>query len=370
MRRHPLSIAVSLTRNPLQTGPMLLATLLAALGIATVVMLATSIARTALAPNDFLLGTLHVQPRGAPFAEVDRGVRARPESGDAFRVRTITVRGRFLDIELPFPIHVVAQGRSGDLLARYGDHIAEGRLPAPGSLEIALPVSLARARHLGVGDTIFGLDLPVPFRVVGLVDGPRWVGVAELAPSLPVAQDALIVFPRADATLESLEAGIRETFGSRVTIRHWTADPGGSERNDEYVADIALLLGFIVLVNAAVLATINGLLAMLYFRQRRREFVLLSVLGWDKPALGRRALAEIGIVVVLGWALGVAATWLLMRGVDALLFAERGISVAYYDPTPAFLTVPLAIVSILVSAAVITAALSRFDPIAHLQAAQ
>ena len=369
MTRHPLSIITSLTRNPLQTGPMLVATLLAALGIATVVMLATSIARTALAPNDFLLGALLVRPRGASLGEVERAVRARPETEDAFTVRTVTVRGRFLDIELPFPIQVTS-GRSGDLLARYGDHISEGRLPTAGQLEIAIPVSLARSRKLGLGDTIFGLDVPVPFRVVGFVDGPRWVGVAELPPSLPIAADAAIVFPRASAGTERLEEGIVASLGARVTIRHWTADPGGSESHDEYVADIALLLGFIVLVNAAVLATINGLLALLYFRQRRREFVLLSVLGWSKRALGTRALAEIGIVVGVGWALGVGSTWLLMRLVDAVLFAERGISVAYYDLSPAFLTVPLVITSVAISGAVIAAALSRFDPIAHLQAAQ
>ncbi len=362
---HPLSLGTSLVRNPFQTLPMLLATLLAALGIATVVMLATSIARTALAPNDFLMGALLVDPRGAPITTAQAAVRRLPRAADAFSVRIIPVRGRFLDIELPFPITFVGNGRARELLERYGDHIAEGRLPAPGTLDVALPISLARARHLGVGDAIGGLDFPSPLRIVGLVDGPRWIGIGNLADGSRITPDALIAFPAAGIDAGTLEQDIRGGLGYRT--RHWTADPGGSESENKYVADLALLLGFIVLVNAAVLATINGLLALFYFRQRQREFVLLSVLGWDRPALTRRAIGEIAAVIGLGWVLGIAATWGLMRLVDGLLFQDRGITVAFYDPTPAYVTVPLVLTSILISSAVVAVALRRFDPIGHLQ---
>ncbi|MFN2520502.1 MAG: FtsX-like permease family protein [Candidatus Limnocylindria bacterium] len=362
---HPLSLGTSLVRNPFQTLPMLLATLLAALGIATVVMLATSIARTALAPNDFLMGALLVDPRGAPIAGAEGAVRGLPRAADAFAVRTIPVKGRFLDIELPFPISFVGGGRARELLERYGDHIAEGRLPAPGTLDVALPISLARARHLGVGDAISGLAFPSPLRIVGLVDGPRWIGIGNLVDGSRITPDAVIAFPASGVDAAALEQDIRRDLG--YGTRHWTADPGGSESENKYVADLALLLGFIVLVNAAVLATINGLLALFYFRQRQREFVLLSVLGWDKGALTRRALGEIATVIGLGWILGIAATWGLMRLVDGLLFQDRGITVAFYDPTPAFVTIPLVLISILISSAVVAVALRRFDPIGHLQ---
>jgi hypothetical protein len=137
---------------------------------------------------------------------------------------------------------------------------------------------------------------------------------------------------------------------------------------DETSGDLQLMLSFIMSVNATVLSLIGGLLALLYFRQRQAEFVLLSILGRTKLDLAKRLVMEISVVVGIGWLGGLVATQVLLVILGKLVLAERAVILDFVTPGTLLQTFPLAFVTIAVSSVVTLASLYRFDPITRLQA--
>jgi hypothetical protein len=164
-----------------------------------------------------------------------------------------------------------------------------------------------------------------------------------------------------------MEIAVRDRLGTTAVVLHWTPREDGVD-NASYADDLGLLLTFIIAMNASVLAIIGGLLALLYFRERQAEFVILSILGRGKFDLARRAIAEIAVVVGIGWLAGVGTGWGVMAVLQDLVFSQRAIVMDLRDIQPLLYTFPLALTTVLVSAAVTAIALARFDPIARLQA--
>jgi len=358
----------------MRTMPMMLVTLIASLGIASIVVLADSLIRTALAPNDFLKDGLVI--RGDPAALDNAEVFLRDDPAAATRARLgpqTFIRGRILQLDSYFPVLLVPDGGGASTLARYGDRIDSGRLPATGTLEIAVPVGFAGGRSLRLGDIVGGPGdyTPLPLRIVGLTSGPKWIAIGS-ATGVRAAggggPEAILITQTDTATRDALDRRLRVRLPApAVTVQHWTP-PGDAADAGSYEDDLTLMLGFIMGVNAAVLSSIGGLLAFLYFRQRQAEFILLSIFGRTKWSLAQRTVGEIAVVVGTGWLAGIAAAILFMTILQELVFSKRAIIIDLSDPAPIFYTFPLALFTVAVSAVVTGIALARFDPIARLQA--
>lgn len=370
--RNPISFWVSLARNPLRTVPMMVVTLAASLGIAAVVMLADSLIRTALAPNDYLLGGLVVRADASTLDQVDAYVHGQAGTAVTTRVGPPTfVRGRIFQLDSYFLVLTVADDAAGPLLARYGDHVQTGRLPAPGSLEIAVPVGFAKSRNVTVGDTLGGPGdyTKLPLRIVGLIAGPRWVALGSASGIQAASKDtmqSILVYEPDDTVRAALETGVTGRFAG-ATVQHWTPRADGAPEQP-YQDDLRLILTFIIVINSVVLSTVGGLLALLYFRQRQTEFLLLSILGRTKLDLCRRATAEIAVVIGAGWLAGLTLAWLLMAALQDVVFSERAIVLDLADPAPLLYTLPLAATTIAVSATVTVLSVIQFDTVAKLQA--
>lgn len=360
----PLSLRVALGRNALRTIPVAVTVLSATLGVAAVVMLAGSILRTYVAPNDFLRGAVLVEAQDIAAAEL----RADAIQGaTTYRTNVAFVRGRFLDVDMWFPIQLVEPREIAPLLLDYDARVVSGRLPAA-ALEIAIPERLARGRGIALGDVLGGPGdfTALPLRVVGLLEGSRWIGVGSAPASLelPGVRDSLLVLTAS----ESVEAEVAQALGADARVRRWTADMAGTGRPTTSQSDLRLLLSLIVLVNAAVASTIGGLLALLYFRQREAEFVLLSILGHGRRRLLRMLMSELGVVAAAAWAAGLAGAWVLIYLIDALMLGERGIYVGYADLDVLLYTAPLLAAAVAVAGLMIGLALLRFDPVQKLRA--
>jgi hypothetical protein len=369
---HPFSVWVTLVRNPLRTLPMMLATLVASLGVAAVVALADSVVRTAVAPMDYLRDAVVVRTDPATLDVIAAYVRQLESPPSTTRLGPATfVRGKLFQFDMYFPILVVADGDSTRLLQQYGDHIAAGRLPAGDALEVAIPAGLAKTRSVTIGDTVGGPNdfTPLRLKIVGLVDGPRWIGVASaggVRAATGPAAEGLLLYEADAGELSALEQNLHERYGAGVDIRHWT--PRNDATADPSYDDLQLMLSFIVGVNATVLSIIGGLLALLYFRQRQAEFVLLSLLGWTKRELGRHLIAEIVIVVGVGWLGGLIATQLLLAVLGQVVLSDRAVVLDFVTPGTLLQTFPLALITIAVSGGVTLFSLSRFDAVSRLQA--
>jgi hypothetical protein len=369
--KHPFSLWITLSRNPLRTLPMMLATLVASLGVAAVVALSDSVVRTAVAPNDFLREAVIVRADPARLDTIDALLRSESSPPTIKRLGPPTfIRGRLFQFDVWFPVLLVADDEAAAVLDMYGDRIGAGRLPAAGAMEIALPAGLAKARRAELGDTIGGPNdfTPLRLKLVGLIEGPRWIGIGSASAVRAVTgptPEGLLVYERDAGRLTALEARLRDRFVG-VDVRHWTPREDGT--SDPSYDDLRLILSFVIGVNATVLSIIGGLLALLYFRQRQGEFILLSILGRTKLDLAKRLLAEIAVVVGAGWLGGLVATQVLLIVVGKLVLAERAVILDFVTPGTLLQTFPLAFVTIAVSSVVTLASLYRFDPITRLQA--
>ncbi len=145
---NPISLWVSLLRNPLRTVPMMAVTLAASLGIAAVVVLADSLIRTSLAPNDFLLSGLVVRADGPTLDRVDGYVRQQAHSAVSTRIGPPTfIKGRIFQLDSYFLVLTVDDGSAGPLIARYGDHLQRpSRGESPSETRSAAPATTPRCR--------------------------------------------------------------------------------------------------------------------------------------------------------------------------------------------------------------------------------
>ena len=370
---HPFSLWISLVRNPLRTLPMMLVTLVASLGIASIVVLADSLIRTALAPNDFLKDGLVVRGDAAALDTVELSLRGDAAAATRSRLGPVTfVRGRIFQMDSYFPVLLVADGAGAATLARFGDRIEAGRLPANGTLEIAVPAGFASGRSLAIGDVIGGSGdyTPFPLKIVGLTSGPKWIAIGSttgVRTAGAAGPEAILITQPDVAARNALEQRLSARVRGGAIVQHWTPREDGAT-TASYDDDLTLMLGFIMGINAAVLSMIGGLLAFLYFRQRQGEFILLSILGRSKWDLARRTVGEIAVVVGAGWLVGIGCAMLFMRILQELVFSQRAIIIDLADPAPLLYTFPLALCTVVVSAIVTGIALLRFDPIARLQA--
>jgi putative ABC transport system permease protein len=119
-------------------------------------------------------------------------------------------------------------------------------------------------------------------------------------------------------------------------------------------------LGFALVLAAGATA----LLLALGFAERRRTFTLLRALGGRRRQLAALIRAEVGLVTVLGLALGAAAAWVLAEVLVAVL-------TGVFDPPPDALSVPwpylvvlavVAVVGTTLAAARTVAAAARTSP--------
>lgn len=353
---------------------MFFAIVAAAFSIATIVLFAHSVVRTGTATNDFLMGTLLVRSGGANLSEVSAYASAQPGTANIYRTQLQFVRGRLFDMPVWFPAQLAATADVPRIVGEYGDRLVAGRLPER-ALEIVVPVAFATQRSVGVGDELGGpSDLTsLRLRIVGLIDGPRWVivGSGDGLPAKDVPE-SLLVFPRADGARAGLESSLVDRFGAAVKVRHWSLGsidvPGVDLDESTYRGDLQLILWFIVTVNAAVLAGIGALLSLIYFRQRRPEFVLLSVLGRSRGTLFRRVVTELVVVAGVAWALGLAAGYGFSGFLGDTLLRSRGITMDLQDLDPALYTLPLVALIVAVSAVVTLVGFLRFDPVSEMEA--
>lgn len=379
---------------------MLLALLFASFGVATIVLLANSVVRTAVAPADFLKEALLVQVSGPSRESVLKEIARVPGVDAVVPSSQLFLKGRLLDLDVWFPIQLLADEKIPEVLARYQARVVEGALPGARSNELLVPVGFAKSRGMKIGDLVGG---PGDFtshrlKISGLLEGPYWVGVASAGvlgekgsfdsalvftpgprqKEVEVAIRSLYPPPVVTADIDRSLLASQATAGGAVVaqvatplvvVHHWAPTSGGQEKEVDlnYRGDLQLILLFIVGINSTVLSFISGLLALLYFRQRRSEFVLLSVLGRSKPALLRRVITESTFLVGLGWILGVCGAVIFTTFLSQVLLAGRGVIIQTLDVEAALFTLPLAVLSLLSSFIVIATAFVRFDPIRELE---
>jgi ABC-type lipoprotein release transport system permease subunit len=293
-----------------------------------------------------------------------------------------------LEVEVPpmgspsISMYGVSENDLQTFIALYGLRIKEGRLPHPRSNEILLSESLALNRGLRVGDKIGPPldkkddDLLTEMVVAGILarspgskETDLWTGLAsleflrghELYAARPLS---LLVVP---------------TEGRKVELDAWLEGDVASNRTEVFTFEaqmgnyrdmtllILLLFGIIESIIAIVAAIALAILSYTFFVQRREEFGILHALGHSRPWLILRTVRESVSVVAGAWLLGAAMCGIGLAYIQAALYAPKGLTLNFFNPTPWLFTLPIPLAVVAVSAGLVAWMLSRLDPVSIIE---
>ena len=139
------------------------------------------------------------------------------------------------------------------------------------------------------------------------------------------------------------------------------------ERIDENLQNLSLIVGFITIAVAVVVALVTALLALISFQSRVEEFGLHLALGRRRPTLVRKLVGETSLVALAGWAIGLAFGLLLLVVYRDVALESKGILMNVFDSRPILFSLAVPILSSLVAAIALSRQLRRMDPVAVLQ---
>ena len=243
----------------------------------------------------------------------------------------------------------------GERFAR--EHLASGRLPAPGSWdEIALGKALARALQVELGDPVY-VFAPgtegwgaAAYTLVGLLDFPQTSyeiqvaylsleGAQVLAAPGAVTRLELHLSPGrgvpTDALIEETKARAAAVLGPDVRVQTWREAAPDTAAMLDMMNPGMTIFAFLIFVLAGLLVVNTIYLSLV---ERIREFGVIIALGADRWRVMRMVFAESLVLVLAGTAAGLLvggaliAGWadgFRMPGLDEVL-AEFGLPVVLY----------------------------------------
>ena len=265
---------------------------------------------------------------------------------------------------------------------RLGWNLVEGRLPAPGTNEIAMTQDLMRNRDLVVGDLIGqAVDedarLAGEWLIVGALGGSIIGGVGDLGylqeqflnasgetESLATQPGllAVVAVPGGEAELEALLESLPK---DEVSVIYRSK----MQRNfKKLTTNIDTIVWVTNAMSIVVMSLALGLLNVIFFMQRGNEFGLLAAIGYTKGTLMRRVFFETTVTVTAGWIFGILLSVGIYSVLNAVIFVPQGLEpLTVLTVRVLAFTLPVPITVILFGIAVVMWQLHRMDPIAIIE---
>ena len=195
----------------------------------------------------------------------------------------------------------------------------------------------------------FYSNIADPLEVVAIMESDIHLGIlsAEYMNSHDIYRNFPVRFLVAAYQGHAVEVDgfLRNQIQSTQTLV-WTLQTLNEQMSGEYRKTYVLIIPLITIVAVAV-ALVIGAVNHIAFTRRIPEFGILHAAGHSRHWLTRRLTIEIGVLAMLGWALGIGLAWIALYGLKLAVFAPRGhaLSVITTPPTLLVLLVPLAVTS-------------------------
>lgn len=346
--------------------------------IASVVTIVDSIDLTVLTIYSYTKAFTPVIPRAgrlrvdkeivAKVAKLPQTDRMIETSGFFFNVNTVFGR-------LPFVCFGVPPGDRDYLIARAGDKLTEGRMPAPGAAEAVVSEGIVRNRKLKIGDVLASptdtgslVSVPVPVKVVGILSGPTWIAFTSKDFSdaaLPLVPHSVLVTTHKVSDQVSYGDHLLATL-NKVRVQVFSFHSLVDELRKTLQA-MYLIMGLVNGTVIFVVALMSGMLSNIYFTQRISEFAVLSAIGLRRRTLMIHAVSETAILTSIGWVIGSLVDLAFMTGLRGSLFEPRGMLINPNDPFAYLYTLPIPIFITLFAVATVAFRLSRLDPVTIIE---
>jgi len=288
--------------------------------------------------------------------------------------RTCFVRVKTLIGPMPFNLRAGRREENEFLLQRVNARLRDGKLPEPGTNEVAIHENIMKANGWSLGRE-FGVDVDEEdwmlgrFKVVGILQGPVPVGICSfeyLNSPLQYAFSAKlwereVVVAKPGRTAE-LNAFLRTLKDIKVYDKARAVDDvtQGFDR-------IILVFRFISILLIIVVSFVVGLINNIFFAQRIDEFAVLMAIGHTQRRVFRMVAGETAGLMAVSWTVGLALGMALFASFCALVMEPRGIPLPLWQPGPVLISLILPVVAQAFAVVTVLGKLRRLDPVTIIE---
>ncbi|HVR87895.1 MAG TPA: ABC transporter permease [Planctomycetota bacterium] len=288
--------------------------------------------------------------------------------------RNCFVRVKTLIGPMPFNLRAGRREENRFLLERVNARLRNGKMPEPGTNEVAIHENIMKANGWSIGRE-FGVDVDEEdwmlgrFKVVGILEGPVPVGVCSfeyLNSPLQYAFSAKlwereIIVARRGRTAE-LNAFLRTLKDVKVYDKARAVDDvtEGFDR-------IILVFRFISILLIIVVSFVVGLINNIFFAQRIDEFAVLMAIGHTQRRVFRMVSGETAGLMGVSWMLGLGLGAGVYATFCTLVMAPRGIPLPLWQPGPLLISLILPVVAQAFAVVTVLGKLRRLDPVTIIE---
>jgi putative ABC transport system permease protein/lipoprotein-releasing system permease protein len=371
--RNPLAPATFLIRNKGKSIPLIVVVMLAVMLVMGLVSMMNSIPLSIQTIYSYGKYSVAVSPRGDPSMTpkiVDKIRKKCPYPIERIILcRASGTQVKSIVGKWPFVVFGMQPNDWDYYLRKLGSTGLVGRLPDPTKPEAIISRPIAENLDLKIGSDLQNPATqesysPFPVKVVGIAQTDEWLILNgfeyQQANHFPPV-DNVLVFAKDMATQDKVDHWVRDTLkGERAQVFAFYIL---EKQTAEMFKILYRLLDVIIWALALVITFMMGLLMNIYVTQRMIEFGLLQALGFTKQALLRRVLSETGIVLLLGWSLGVLAAVGLLKLAKVILMDPNAFALNIVDPIAIRYTLPIPFAIAVVAGWTLTARFRQFDPV-------
>lgn len=306
--------------------------------------------------------------------EVREKILAHPAVERLVDSRNCFMRVKTLIGPVPYQLRAAKAAEMPYLMELAGAKLASGRLPAPGTSEVALHDNLMKANGWVLGRE-FGMEvddkdwMPGRFKVVGTLDGPAPMGLASaeyLSNPLVYAFSAklwerLLVVAKPGRT-EEMNAWLRGLPDVKVYDKIQAVEDV-SEGFDR----ILLILNFISVTLIVVVSVVVGMIQAIFFGERMGEFAILLAIGHPRRRLLRKVSLETAGLMGISWLAGAGLALATLAVFRASVLAPMGVDIPLFQPAAAAVSLSLPVVAHLFATVTVTRRLRALDPVTIIE---
>jgi hypothetical protein len=301
-------------------------------------------------------------------------IGAHPAVDRMIDSRNCFVRVKTLIGPMPFNLRAGRREEMAYLLSRVDARIREGRMPEPGTNEVAIHENIMKANGWSLGRE-FGVDVDEDdwmlghFKVVGILEGPVPVGVCSfefLNNPLQYAFSAKLwereVVVAKPGRIGELNAYLRTLKDIKVYDKARAVEDvtQGFDR-------IILVIRFISVLLIIVVSFVVGLINNIFFAQRIDEFAVLMAIGHTQRRVFRMVSGETAGLMAVSWLVGIALGAAVFAGFRAFVMEPRGIPLPMWQPGPLLISLALPLVAQAFAVVTVLGKLRRLDPVTIIE---
>jgi ABC-type lipoprotein release transport system permease subunit len=260
--------------------------------------------------------------------------------------------------------------------------LIRGRLPAPGTHEIALHWKLAAYHGLKIGnycnkdcqkETKFGMFIPLftglgDLKLVGLLDGDTIVGFSDLDAynndlHRSQGKESWLVIPK-KGQLARAKSYLTKCIQKDEELTDSSAIYQNVDINSSTIFKVLHIFDFVI---TSVIALCVSCLFYIYFYQRRPEFGLLEALGHTRQMIIGKAFLEIAVLNLLGFFCGLISALLCGWALNHFILIESGLPLVLWDQSYSFRLLSTPLFVTLMSLLPVWRMLKKVDPITIIE---